>query len=702
MKLLTLLMMIVSIIAAGCDSTILPPSDEETSYTITTVAGSDSAGGDGGPATQAQLTAPYGVTTDSEGNIYIPDTENHRIRKVDTEGIITTFAGTGEEGYGGDGGPATEAKLDWPTGVAADDDGNVYIADRNNERVRKVDPEGIITTFAGTGEWGYDSDEDGGPAAEALLNWPTGLALDADGNFLYIADEYNNRIRQVDIASGIINTVAGMKRPRLEVGEEEEEDADEDVGDDGPATSALLNRPTGVAVDGEGNLYIADRLHHRVRKVDTEGMITTIAGMADEGFGGDGGPATSAQLDQPSGVAVDGGGYIFIADRGNNRIRQIGPDGVITTILGTEDGDEESDREAPLAAPRGLAVGSDSNIYVADTGNHQIDVIDEAGVVSRVAGIEGLRDGGPATQARLLEPTGVAIDADGTLYITDTGNRRVRMVDTNGIITTFAGSGKKGHEGDGGPALEAAFDCPGGIAIYEGDVFIADACNNRVRKVDTSGIITAFAGTGVQGPAVFATPLGDDGPATSARLIAPTALDFDSEGNLYITDPGNHRVRKVDTSGTITSVAGTGERSFSGDDGPAAEAQLSTPFGIAIEADGTIYIADFVYPRNRVRKIDTAQIITTIAEVASSGGLAVDLEGNVYIVQATVGRILKLSPSDMLNPIAGSTKPGFSGDGGPATLAQLDTPKGIDIDDDGNVYFADSENNRIRKLTPNR
>ena len=701
MKPLTVLTAIVTVILAGCDTNILPTPDDGTSYTITTVAGSDSASGDGGPATEAQLTAPYGVTTDSEGNIYIPDTENHRIRKVDTEGIITTFAGTGEEGFGGDGGPATEAKLNWPTGVAADDDGNVYIADRNNERVRKVDPEGIITTFAGTGEWGYDSDEDGGPAAEALLNWPTGLALDADGHFLYIADEYNNRIRQVDIASGIITTVAGMKRPRLEVGEEEDEAPD--VRDDGPATSALLRRPTGVAVDGEGNLYIADRLHHRVRKVDIEGMITTIAGMADEGFSGDGGPAISAQLDQPSGVAVDGDGYIFIADRGNNRIRQIGPDGVITTILGTEDGGDESDREAPLAAPRGLAVGTDGIIYVADTGNHQIDLIDDAGVVSRVAGIEGLSDGGPATQARLLEPVGVAIDADGTLYITDTGNRRVRKVDTNGIITTFAGSGKKGHEGDGGPALEAAFDCPGGIAIdAAGNVYIADQCNNRVRKVDTSGIITTFAGTGVQGAAAYAAPIGDDGPATSARLIAPTALDFDSEGNLYITDPGNRRVRKVDTSGTITSVAGTGERSFSGDDGPAAEAQLSTPFGIAVEADGTIYIADFVYPRNRVRKIDTAGIITTIAEVASSGGLAVDLEGNVYIVQATVGRILKLSPSDMLSPIAGSTKPGFSGDGGPATLAQLDTPKGIDIDDDGNVYFADSENNRIRKLTPNR
>ena len=364
MKLLTLLMMILSMMLAGCDTTILPTPDDGTSYTITTVAGSDSASGDGGLATEAQLTFPYGVAIDSDGNIYIPDTENHRIRKVDTEGIMTTFAGTGEEGYSGDGGPATEAELNWPTGVAVDGAGNVYIADRNNERVRRVDPEGIITTFAGTGEWGYDSDEDGGPAASALLNWPTGLALDTDGN-LYIADEYNNRIRRVD-TSGIITTIAGMKRPVLEAGEEEEDAGD--VGDDGPATSALLHRPTGVAVDDEGNVYIADRNHHRIRKVDSEGIITTIAGMADEGFSGDGGPATDAQLDSPSGVAVDGDGYILIADRGNNRIRQIGPDGVITTFPSSEDDGDESDRAASFAAPRGVAVDSDDNIYVADTG----------------------------------------------------------------------------------------------------------------------------------------------------------------------------------------------------------------------------------------------------------------------------------------------------------------------------------------------
>ena len=542
----------------------------------------------GKPATEAQLTFPYGVATDVDGNFYIADTENHRIRKVDAQGIITTFAGTGEEGYGGDDGPATEAELDWPTGVAVDGAGNVYIADRNNERVRRVDPAGIITTFAGNGEWGYDSDEDGGPATSALLNWPTGVAVDADGN-LYIADEYNNRIRKVD-TSGIITTVAGMRRLPGEVGEEEEDD--EDVGE--PATSALLNRPTGVAVDTEGNLYVADRNNHRIRKVDAEGVITTIAGMADEGFSGDGGPAASAQLNKPSGIAIDEDGYVFIADRDNNRIRQIDPDGMISTFIGAKDGSGESGTEGRLAAPRGVAVDAEGNVY------------------------------------------------------------------------------------------------------------ISDKFNNRVRKIDADGIITTFAGSGEKGPFEDEDAIGDGGPAIDARLRGPTGLAFDAEGNLYITDPGNHRIRKVDAQGMITTIAGSGERSFSGDEGPAAEAQFSLPVGFEIDVDGNIYIADYAYPRNRIRKIDTAGIITTIAETASLGGVTVDADGNVYVVESSVGRVLKLSPSGVLSIIAGSAHVGYGGDGGPATLAQLDVPKGIEVDADGNVYVVDSENNRVRKLTPNR
>ena len=323
-------------------------------------------------------------------------------------------------------------------------------------------------------------------------------------------------------------------------------------------------------------------------------------------------------------------------------------------------------------------------------------------MATRVAGAEGLGDGGPATEARLLEPTGLAL-VDGTIYITDTGNNRIRVVDASGIITTFAGSGEQGDAGDDGPALEAQFNGPSLIAVdAEGNVYISDRLNHRVRKVDTNGIITNVAGSGERGPFEDQTAIGDGGPATEARLILPTGLALDAAGNLYITDPGNHRIRKVDTQGRITTLAGSGERSFSGDEGPAEEAQLTTPVGFEIDADGNFYVADFAWPRNRIRKIDTSGIITTIAETASFGGLTVDLEGNVYIVESTVGRILKLTPEGVLTIIAGSNEPGFSGDGGPATRAQLDQPKGIEVDANGNVYFADSENNRIRKLTPVR
>ena len=692
--------------ASATDTVTVTVLWSEVTYTITTIAGADSASGDGGPATEALLTFPYSVAVDEEGNLYIADSENHRIRKVDAEsGIITTFAGTGEEGFGGDGGPATAAKLDWPSGVAVDAAGNVYIADQENERIRKVDAEGIITTFAGSGAYGYKGDEDGIPATEAKLNWPTGVAVGANGH-VYIADSYNNLIREVD-TEGIITTIAGTGRV---FGFFEEPDQD-DVGDGGPATEARLDWPIGIAVDAEGNVYVADRGHHRVRKLtrmDAGYVITTIAGTGDEGDEdedgdiGDGGAAVEAQLDAPRGVAVDVEGNVYVADTGANRIRQIDLEGMITTIAGGEDDGDESTLMARLSVPRGLAIDADGVLYVADTGNNQIHELDDEGMTA-VAGVAGLGDGGPATHARLLDPNGVAIDADGTIYITDTGNRRVRKVDAEGVITTFAGTGEQGDGGDGGPATSAQFYYPGGLAIDSaGNVYVADLYGHRIRKVDTEGIITTFAGTGEAGDADKDGDIGDGGPATSAQLHYPAGLAFDADDNLYIADAGNSRIRKVTRMGEdyiITTFAGS-ERSFSGDDGPAAEAQLSSPLGFEIDGDGNFYLTDLYYDRNRVRKIDTEGIITTIAETTSIGGVTVGADGGVFISEVGAGRILRLSPSGVLSIIAGSAKSGFSGDGGPATQAQLHKPKGIELDASGNVYVADSENNRVRRLTP--
>ena len=386
--------------------------------------------GDGGAATAAALANPSGVAVDGAGNLFIDDTDNHRIRKVDgVTKIITTVAGTGQKGSFGDGGAATAAALNWPQGVAVDGAGNLFIADANHRRIRKVDGAGIITTVAGTGQRG--SFGDGGAATAAALNWPNGVAVDGAGN-LFIADRYDHRIRKVDGATKIITRVAGTGQRGFS-------------GDGRAATAAALSFPTGVAVDGAGNLFIADKSNHRIRKLvrgtpffnEGRWIITTVAGTGQRGFSGDGGAATAAALSWPHRVAVDGAGNLFIADLGNYRIRKVdGATGIITTVAGTGK-----------------------------------------------FGFSG--DGGAATAAALANPSGVAVDGAGNLFIADLDNYRIRKVDgATKIITTVAGTGQRGSFGDGGAATAAALNWPYGVAVDgAGNLFIVDARNHRIRAV---------------------------------------------------------------------------------------------------------------------------------------------------------------------------------------------------------------------------
>ena len=345
-----------------------------SAQTITTIAGTGLSGfsGDSSLATLATLNNPFSLAVDNVGNVYFSDRHNNRVRKIFTSGTIVTIAGNGTAGYNGDGIAGTTAALNDPNGVAVDSSGIVYVADRLNYRIRKVSPAGIITTIAGNGTIGYTGDN--AAATAATLSYPRGITVDAHGN-IYIADQGNNCIRKID-PGGIITTIAGTGTGGYN-------------GDGIAATAAQLFNPYGVAVDTSGAIYIADVDNSRIRKIATGGIISTIAGTGVSGFAGDGGPATGAQLSEPIGVAVDALGNVFIADDYNSRIREVNVSGTIGTIAGTAtsgyNGDGILDTTAELNNPTGVAVSSTGFIYIADYNNNRIRYMPEPTAVSVIS-----------------------------------------------------------------------------------------------------------------------------------------------------------------------------------------------------------------------------------------------------------------------------------------------------------------------------
>jgi trimeric autotransporter adhesin len=654
-------------------------------YTISTFAGG--ALPVNIPGTSASLsTRPQYVAADASGNLFFVD-QNTVMRLDAATGILTRVAGNGSTGFSGDNGPATSAQLYFPTGVAVDSAGNLYIADTANLRIRKVS-NGVIATVAGSGVGGYSGDN--GPAASARLDDPQGVAVDSAGN-LYIADTDNNCIRKV--ANGVITTVAGNGLQGFS-------------GDNGPAASAQLNSPYGVAVDSAGNLYIADTQNQRIRKV-ANGAIATIAGTGTQGFSGDNGPAINAQLNLPNGVAVDSAGNLYIAD-GASRIRKVAG-GVIATVSGDGlvgfSGDGGPATSAELSGPDGVAVDSAANLYIADSNNDRIRKVANGVITTVAGGGTPVGGNGPATGVQFGYPAAVALDSSGSLYIAD--EQSVIWKISNGVIAAVAGNGTQGFSGDGGPATAAQLSLPQSVAVDSaGNVYIADTYNNRIRKV-ANGVISTVAGNGTPG---FS---GDNGPATGAELNLPVGVAVDSSGNLYISDSYNNRIREV-ANGMIATVAGNGGSGFTGYNGPATSVPLDSPTGIAVDYAGNLYISVGFY-ESAVLKVSSGVVSVvagngstgfsgdngpaTSAQLWEPGGVAVDSAGNVYICDGTNQRIRKVS-NGVITTIAGNGAEGFSGDNGPAFNAQLNEPGGVGVDSSGNVYVADGGNDRIRLLTP--
>ncbi|MCI0340935.1 MAG: hypothetical protein L0216_07240 [Planctomycetales bacterium] len=694
-----------------------PGASAVTAYGVTvpaggtaTVAGTGLAGfnGDNQPATQAQLNFPRAGVLDGSDHLFVADTLNHRIRRVDrATGFVTTVCGSGVPGNGGNGGLATSAALDSPRGLALDGSGNLTIADTENHWIRFVNrTSSSVSLFAATvapanvdrivGTGAQGSGGDNNPAQNAQLKRPWGVALGA-GGLLLIADSDNHTIRaanpgaspvsvgSVSVGAGKIDLVAGQKGKRGF------------VGDGGVATSAKLDTPAGVALDASGNLVVADGANGRIRVVNAGASSITVAGVTISGGAiatvaggnaspgpndGDGGAATSARLSGPEGVFVlPSTGHLLVADTGHSRIRGVNVGTTGTAIAGVSIAGGAVDTVAgvvlsqlPLLLPEDVAVAGGS-VLVADAGGHRVlrlDLSTRALTVVAGNGSPGYTgDGGAAAQAALNAPASVSRDGSGRVYVSDSGNGVVRVVNTGASSATIAGVTVPAGAIATIPAGGGGLTAPAGVSVDgSGNVFVADAGDHTIRRIDaSSGVVTVVAGT-----AATAGFAGDGGAATAARLSGPGGVSLDGSGNLVIADTGNHAVRVVNlgsatitvcgvsiAAGDIGTVAGTPPTpGYTGDNAAATSSALSSPRAAFLTPAGDLLVSD--RGNHRVRRV--------------AGGTGI------------------------VTTVAGTGLAGFNSDTYPAVNAHLNSPGGIARDAAGGILLADTQNRRVRRFGP--
>jgi sugar lactone lactonase YvrE len=669
-----------------------------TPYAITTLAGAAVGSADGTgmdarfnfsilPGSGANAVNPFFLAagscclaTDSGGAIYVADSFNDEVRKITPAGVVTTLAGLAGQPGSSDG-TGSAARFQQPLGIAVDSSGNVYVADTGNYTVRKITPAGVVTTLAGTPGL-YNADGDGG-----LFDSPTGLAVDPQGN-VYVADTGNNAVYKIT-PTGAATVLAG--------------DAHEEGAggySDGIGTAAQFKAPYGVALDGAGNLYVADAGNDVIRKITPAGVVTTVAGVAGE-TGSSDGAGSSARFTDPAAVAIDSAGDIYVNDSGNSTIRRISVGGTVTTIAGTPGvtGDANGVGAAALFLfPVGLALDGQGDLFVAD--NDAVREVAPSGAVTDFAGAlaYGNNDGtGPVAQFDW--PTAVAVDRAGNVYVADTLNDTIRKVAQGGVVTTFAGTAGKTGTADGTGAA-ARFSSPIGLAVDgDGNVYVADSTNNNIRKITPAGVVSTFVGkTGSSGSA--------DGTGSSAEFDGPEGLAVDGSGNIYVADALNDTIRKVSAEGVVSTLAGAaGQAGFADGTGPGA--QFDFPAGVAVDSSGNVYVGELL--NYAIRKISPGGMVTTLAgNVGKAGyadgagssalfgwvyGLAVDGNGNLYV---TDGAIRKVSPSGLVTTLAGNPTVSGSTDG-TGNAATFKEPWGISMDTKGNLYVADSGNNTVRE-----
>lgn len=515
--------------------------------TLAGVAGSSGIGD--GTGSLARFNTPTGIAIDGSGNLYVADSQSDTIRKVTPSGVVTTLAGTAGVSGSADGtGAAAQFRV--PNGVAVDGNGNVYVADSNNSTIRKLTPNGVVTTFLGTAGTMGSAD---GIGNAALFNQPFGLAVGGNGN-LYIADSSNNTVRTAT-SGGSVTTIAGSPPGT--------------VAQDGQAILARFANPSSIVKDGNGNLFVTDTGANTIRKITSSSVVSTFAGVSGTAGHSDG-AGTSAQFSAPTGLAVDGAGNLVVADSGNNTIRRVSSTGAVTTLAGnpgTAGSQDGTGSSALFDSPNGVAIDSSGNVYVADSGNNTIREISPSGVVSTIAGLPspaimypiGLGPtsvDGTGTAARFVNPMGIVVDHSGNLYVADSGSSTIRKVAPGGVVTTIAGvaglqSISANGDVDSTSADTARFNQPAGIAIDGGgNLFIADKGNNSIREVAVSGAVTTLAGNRYNSIGAEAT----DGTGSIAQFFGPSGITVDPNGNLYVADGGNQEIRLGVATPTVPVV----------------------------------------------------------------------------------------------------------------------------------------------------
>lgn len=632
-------------------------------YLITTFAGGAPTPADS-DAALVSIGRPAALALDATDRPYF--SSGYSIFRLEPGGQLSRIAGNGRFGSSGDGGPAVTAQI-MPLGIAVAPSGELYFVDALTT-IRKVSRSGVL--------------------GAVVSNLPPigSMAVDQEGS-IYFSSFLSNLIQKLS-SSGAITTIAGSSASGYS-------------GDGGPARNAQLNTPGNIAIDSAGNLYIGDTGNNRVRRVSPAGIITTIAGNGTYGSTGDGGPATQAAIRGPGPMTVDRSGNVYISELTTGTIRRISStDGTITTVF--------SSPAVPATVPGSIAVNSHGDIYYTDSDHSVINRI-SGSTVTAIAGNRQFSfsgDGGPARQAQLGGPSAVAVDAAGNVLIADTYNSCIRKVSPDGIVTRIAGNGTFGAPGENVVATASALYQPIALALDKaGDIFFTTGNEAKIHKVSADGILTTIAGTSTLGYS------GDNGPAAQAQLADPGGLAVDSAGNLYIADGANERVRKISPAGIITTVAGTGAIGSSGVGGPAVAAELSGPSSVAVDTADNLYILDLAL-NGRILKVDRNGTLTQLAGGDSFGNtprgrqvyflntLAVDNTGVIYFTDSDEYRVRSLSPGGIAHSIAGNRTPGYSGDGGLGTEAQLLNPAGLAVDPTGRVYIADSGDNAIRLLQP--